>query len=66
MSKALYSNVKRAGSPAESPGQKHYHIFDYKLVIAVFLTKTFANDFVLFGEPKASHPIPGYPYPTGT
>lgn len=26
MSKALNSNVKRAGSPAESPGRKHLHI----------------------------------------
>ena len=36
MSKALNSNVKRAGSPAESPGQKHYQIVNYESVTVAF------------------------------
>ena len=61
MSKALNSNVKRAGSPAESPAQKHYNIFNHKSLIAAFIMKTFVSNFVFFVEPKVPHPIPGYP-----
>lgn len=60
MSKALNSNVKRAGSPAESPGQKHYHIFNDKSEIAAFITKMLMNSFLLFVQPKALHPISDY------
>lgn len=59
MSKALNSSVKRVGSPAESPAQKHYDIFNHKSVMAAFKTKTFVNNFVLFVEAKVPYPIPG-------
>ena len=61
MSKALNSNVKRAGSPAESPGQKHYQIVNYESVTVAFITKTFVSNFALLVEPKVPHPIPGHP-----
>lgn len=61
MSKALNSNVKRAGSPAESPAQKHFHIFNRKSLKAAFKTKIFVCNFVFFVEPKMPQQIRGYP-----